>query len=163
MSRRILVAEPSPTLTTLIRLTLARDDTVLDFVSDGRDALEKARQWRPDLIIAAASLPGLDGYALTEAIRRDRALEDLPVLLTVNDREAANIERTNLVGVSDVLTKPFERHALVERVRALVAHRPEISRQAPAERGGADSSTQQMVDERLAGIVQDPDLSRYIL
>lgn len=117
--RRILVAEPSPTLTTLIRLTLQSDELELAFVRDGRSALSKARELRPDLIICDAHLPELDGYALTEALRRDPTLSGVIVLLTIADYETPDVERMAHLEVADVLTKPFERYALLERVRAL--------------------------------------------
>ncbi len=133
---RILVAEPSRTLTTLIRLTLAADDVALEFVANGRDALSTARARRPRLVIVDARLPGLDGYDLTAALRRDPLLRDTPVLLTLADYESPDLARISEAGVTDVLTKPFERHALLERVRALLEQAPEPLPEADLEGPG---------------------------
>lgn len=123
MNGRVLVAEPSRTLTTLIRLTLAVDPLELEFVADGHDALTRARQLRPELLIADAGLPGLDGYALAAAIHANPGLEELPVLLTIADYEEPDADRMEHAGIHDVLTKPFERFVLLERVRALIGSR----------------------------------------
>ena len=93
VTRRILIAEPSRTLTTLIRLTLAGEGVELEFVAGGHRALERARAERPDLLITDAHLPDLDGYALAEAFRRDARLRQVAVLLTIADYESPDVER----------------------------------------------------------------------
>lgn len=169
MTQRILVAEPSRTLATLVRLTLAGDGVSLEFTTDGRAALEAARRLRPTLVIADAGLPGLDGYDLTEALRAEPSLAGVPVLLTVPDYEHPDAARMARVGVTDVLTKPFERHALLERVRALLADgapepaparaaapRPASSQPAsPAPAGNLEAMVASMVNDRLAALVAE--------
>ncbi|PIE65756.1 MAG: hypothetical protein CSA24_02065 [Deltaproteobacteria bacterium] len=121
MSRRILVAEPSRTLSSLIKLTLRGITGEIVFANDGREALALAREHLPDLLICGAHLPGLDGYALTAGIRRVEGGQRLPVLLTVPDHTPADAERVAYLGIDDVLATPFERAALLERVRALLS------------------------------------------
>ena len=134
MTRRILVAEPSRTLATLIQLTLRGVDAQLEFAGDGRDALTAARERTPDLLITEAELPGLDGFALIGAVRGLPGCQAMPVLLTVSDHATPDPERLAYLGISDVLSKPFERAALLERVRALLdaAPTPEPVRNAHA-------------------------------
>ncbi len=119
-TRRILVAEPSRTLATLIQLTLRGVPAELEFASDGREALTAARDRAPDLLITEAQLPGLDGYALVHAVRGLPGCATVPVLLAVSDHTSPDPERLAYLGISDVLSKPFERAALLERVRALL-------------------------------------------
>ncbi|MGA3241783.1 MAG: response regulator [Bryobacteraceae bacterium] len=62
--------------------------------SDGIEALRNAREWKPDLIILDLHMPGLDGFAVVQEIRRDRELASVPVMaLTASamqgDRERA--------------------------------------------------------------------------
>jgi CheY-like chemotaxis protein len=62
--------------------------------SGGIEALRNAREWKPDLIILDLHMPGLDGFAVVQEIRRDRELASVPVMaLTASamqgDRERA--------------------------------------------------------------------------
>ncbi len=124
---RVLIAEPSRTLASLIRVTLGPLMLDAHFVTDGREALAAARDMAPQLVIADAGLPGLDGYSLAEAIRNHLAGDNVRFLLTVTDHAPADRERIAYLGIDDVLTKPFERAALLERVRALIVAQPEAA------------------------------------
>ncbi|TNF31419.1 MAG: response regulator [Deltaproteobacteria bacterium] len=132
VSRRILVAEPSRTLATLIQLTLRGVGAELEFATDGREALTAARDRTPDLLVTEAALPGLDGYSLVHALRSLPGCATTPVLLTVAGHTTPDPERLAYLGISDVLSKPFERAALLERVRALLDLAPGVA-EAPAE------------------------------
>jgi len=131
VSRRILVAEPSRTLATLIQLTLRSLDAELEFANDGREALTAARERAPDLLVTEASLPGLDGYALVHALRGLPGCASVPVLLTLSDHTSPDPERLAYLGISDVLAKPFERAALLERIEALLDAVPDAAPVVP--------------------------------
>ncbi|MGM0574234.1 MAG: response regulator [Myxococcota bacterium] len=118
--RRVLVAQPSPTLQMLIRMTLGAADLAVECVSDGRSALTAARDDPPALVVVDSGLPGLDGFALAEALRGDPGTASTPILLIQPDWERPDMERMLHVGIQDVLTRPFEQHDLLERVRGLL-------------------------------------------
>lgn len=118
---RVLVAEPSRTLSALIRASLGELSTELELVADGAAALASARAKLPDLLICDAGLPGLDGYALAHSMKQLAGQKRLPVLLLVPDFATPDPERLSYVGITDVLMKPFERAVLLERVRGLLS------------------------------------------
>ena len=123
MTPRVLVAEGSATLQTLIRMTLEGDGLVVHCVGEGRAALSNWHESPPQLLIADAALPDLDGYALVEHLRSDETSQDIPVLLLTSDLATPDLERLDHLGIQDVLTKPFEQHDLLERVRAMLGRR----------------------------------------
>jgi DNA-binding response OmpR family regulator len=123
----VLVAEPSRTLVALIRATLNELPVELEVASDGPQAFSMARMRVPDLVICDERLPGLDGYALSHAIRQLHSDRPAQVLMLVAEHATPDPERLAYVGVTDVLGKPFERAVLLERVRGLL---PELSRPA---------------------------------
>ena len=123
MTPRVLVAEGSATLQTLIRMTLEGDGLVVHCVGDGRAALSSWRESPPQLLIADAALPDLNGYALVEHLRADPTAQGVPVLLLTSDHATPDLERLDHLGIQDVLTKPFEQHDLLERVRAMLGRR----------------------------------------
>jgi CheY-like chemotaxis protein len=76
----ILVCDDDPSLRELVRAVLG---TRYDFVeaADGTEALQLARELRPDLIVLDVMLPGLSGIEVLEAIRGDEALRELKVVV----------------------------------------------------------------------------------
>lgn len=118
---RILVAEPSRTLSALIRAALADLGAEIELAADGANALASARARLPDLLVCDQGLPGLDGYALTHAIKQLPGGKKVAALLLVPDHASPDPERLAYVGIQDVLAKPFERAVLLERVRDMLA------------------------------------------
>jgi len=143
---RILVAEPSRTLAALIRAALAELGAEIEVAPDGAAALAAARARVPDVLVCDQGLPGLDGYALAHAMKQLAGGRKIATLLLVPDHVSPDAERLAYVGISDVLTKPFERAVLLERVRGLLVGVGVPMRALPApERqrapGPADPST----------------------
>ena len=90
----------------------------IETVADGEMALEAIRRNPPDLVVTDAMMPGLDGFGLLEAIRKDATFGDLPVImLSARAGEEARIEGLN-AGADYYLTKPFSARELVAQVNA---------------------------------------------
>lgn len=130
MPKTLLLADDSVTIQKVVGITFANEDVELVTVDNGDDALVRARQIKPDLVLADIGMPGLDGYALCSAIRKDPNLAHTPVLLLTGTFETYDEERARQVGANGHISKPFEAQALVDRVRALLAQ----SAAAPAPR-----------------------------
>jgi DNA-binding response OmpR family regulator len=117
MSARILVAEDDPMQADLIRVYLERDGHRVLVVHDGRQALERARARRPDLLVLDVMMPGIDGLDLCRILRAEA---DVPILLvTARSTEDDMLLGLDL-GADDYVTKPFSPRELAARVRALL-------------------------------------------
>src|SRR5439155_5833395 len=103
---RILVADDNAdTRAYLVRLL--RGHGTVQAVVDGTTALEVARAWEPDLILTDIMMPGLDGFALLEAVRADPQLRPTSViLLSARAGDRARVEALR-AGADDYLVKPF--------------------------------------------------------
>jgi two-component system alkaline phosphatase synthesis response regulator PhoP len=79
-----------------------------------------ARRLRPDLVLLDIMLPGFDGFAVVEAIRREPG-NKLPriVMLTAKGHEKDR-RKALALGVDDYVTKPFSNRDVVERVKTLL-------------------------------------------
>jgi CheY-like chemotaxis protein len=121
MPKTLLLADDSVTIQKVVGITFANEDIELVTVDNGTDALSKAKQIFPDLVLADIGMPGMDGYELCAAIRRLPELSHVPVLLLTGTFESYDETRASSVGASGHISKPFEAQALVDRVWALLA------------------------------------------
>lgn len=85
-----------------------------DFLADG------PRKPLPDLIIADVNLPGLDGFGLCAALRKDPRRSRIPVLLLTGLTVDKGLFKGQAAGVCAYLTKPIERENLLEQIDKLL-------------------------------------------
>lgn len=121
MPKTLLLADDSVTIQKVVGLSFANEEIELVTVDNGDDALIKAREIKPDIILADVVMPGLDGYEVCEAVTQDEALKHIPVLLLSGTFEPFDEERAKQVGAMGHITKPFEAQSLVERVNEILS------------------------------------------
>ncbi len=115
--KTILVVDDAPNIVELLRLYLEGAGFATVVATDGPSAVELHRKHRPDLVILDVMLPGMDGFEVCRAIRREA---DTPVLmLTARTDDVDAIVGLEL-GADDYVTKPFNPRALVARVKAIL-------------------------------------------
>jgi DNA-binding response OmpR family regulator len=115
--KTILVVDDAPNIVELLRLYLEGAGFTTLVANDGPTALELHRVHHPDLVILDVMLPGMDGFEVCRAIRREA---DTPVLmLTARTDDVDAIVGLEL-GADDYVTKPFNPRALVARVKAIL-------------------------------------------
>jgi CheY-like chemotaxis protein len=130
MPKTLLLADDSVTIQKVVGISFANEDVRLVTVDNGDDALARARELVPDIVLADVVMPGMNGYEVCEAIKADPALRHVPVLLLTGTFEAYDEERAGRAGADGHVTKPFEAQALVDLVNARLA---EAAAPAPAE------------------------------
>jgi DNA-binding response OmpR family regulator len=114
---RVLVVDDEPRIVQLVRDYLERAGFAVSTARDGREALMRARQDRPDLIVLDLGLPELDGLEVTRQLRRDSGVPI--IMLTARDEETDKVVGLEL-GADDYVTKPFSPRELTARVRAVL-------------------------------------------
>jgi CheY-like chemotaxis protein len=133
MPKTLLLADDSVTIQKVVGISFANEDVVLVTVDNGDDAIARAREARPDIVLADVVMPGMNGYEVCEAIKSDPELRQIPVLLLTGTFEAFDAERAARAGADGHITKPFEAQALVDQVNSRLAHSA-ASAAAPAAR-----------------------------
>ena len=88
---------------------------------NGIEALEAARETRPDLILMDVSIPGMDGIRATAELKRDPATEDIPVLIVTAHPYGSVGKRAADAGCDGYLTKPCDPRRILQEVRALLS------------------------------------------
>jgi two-component system, OmpR family, response regulator MprA len=118
---RVLVVEDDTDIADVLRRTLRQEGHEVRSAGDGVEALTVAEEFMPDLVILDLGLPNLDGV---EVCRRLRADSDVPILILTARADTGDRVEGLDSGADDNLVKPFERQALLGRVRALMLRRP---------------------------------------
>ncbi len=124
MPKTLLLADDSVVIQKLVGLSFANEDVELTTTDNGDDAITKARELKPDLVLADVVMPGKNGYEVCETIKADPQLAHVPVLLLTGTFEAFDENRARSAGSDGHITKPFEAQALVDRVNELLAQAP---------------------------------------
>ncbi|HEY9497341.1 MAG TPA: ATP-binding protein [Intrasporangium sp.] len=112
---RLLVAEDNADMRTYLRGALSADYDI-ELAPDGTAALERCLSVRPDIVLADAMMPGLDGFALTRAIRRNSTLRHVPVLILSARAGETDTEEGLTSGADDYVSKPFSLTELKARL-----------------------------------------------
>ena len=117
---RILVVEDSKTQAIKLKLLLEEQKYKVFLAADGREGLKAARAHQPTLIISDVIMPKMDGYELSRAIKADRELQNIPIILLTTLSDMEDIFKGLNVGVDYYLTKPFEDQFLLAKVESLL-------------------------------------------
>jgi CheY-like chemotaxis protein len=133
MPKTLLLADDSVTIQKVVGISFANEDIVLLTVDNGDDAIARARESRPDIILADVVMPGKNGYDVCQTIKADASLAHIPVLLLTGTFEAFDEQRAQRVGADGHITKPFEAQSLVDQVNTLLSRpAPTAAASAPA-------------------------------
>ncbi|MCD5993899.1 response regulator [Pseudomonas sp. CDFA 602] len=147
---RILLADDNADMRDYIARILTDGGYEVLTVDNGSSALEAARKTRPDLILSDVMMPGLDGFALLEAVRKDPELGN-PVFMLLSARagEEARVEGLT-AGADDYLVKPFNARELRARIDGAVS----LARQRQAAQSRERDLLEKANREREALVVQ---------
>lgn len=118
----ILVVEDDADILRQIAFNLERHGYSVITANSGADALRSMLQSRPRLLITDIMMPGMDGYELVDAVRKDELLADMPVIMLTARTEDEDVTRGYASGTDLYLTKPFrpaELLAFVERILSI--------------------------------------------
>lgn len=118
---RVLIVDDNQANCELLEAYLANIDCELDVAMDGRQALEKARSFQPDLILLDVMMPKLSGFEVCQKIKQDKDLKKIMILMVTALNELGDIERAIDAGTNDFLSKPVQKLELLKRVENLLA------------------------------------------
>lgn len=104
--KRVLVADDNPAGLELVRESLKPFTSSIVEAANGREALEKIRSSRPDLVLLDIQMPEMDGYQVVRAIRRDPSLHGLRVVALTAFAMEGDREKALDAGFDDYITKP---------------------------------------------------------
>jgi DNA-binding response OmpR family regulator len=119
----VLAADDDEDVLALLVFRLERSGYSVLQARDGEEALELAREAKPDLAVLDVMMPKLDGFELTRRLRAEEGTRRMPIILLTARTQDADLERGFETGADDYLRKPFSPQELSARVQAILGRR----------------------------------------
>jgi two-component system OmpR family response regulator len=118
LGARLLVVDDEPNIVELLSASLRYAGFDVSSAGSGREAVDRVRETRPDLIVLDVMMPGVDGFSVLRQLRGNSI--DIPVLfLTAKDASEDRIAGLTLGG-DDYVTKPFSLAEVIARIHAIL-------------------------------------------
>jgi two-component system phosphate regulon response regulator PhoB len=123
---RILAVEDEMDILDVIRYNLEKEGYPVVTAATGEEAIDKAREEQPDLILLDLMLPEMDGFDVCKILKNDPLTASIPILMVTAKGEESDIVTGLELGAEDYITKPFHPRVLIARVRAALRRRKRI-------------------------------------
>jgi len=123
MTKKILVCDDEPYI--LMALTDAVEMEGYECVTaiNGKEALQKARETLPDLIMLDIMMPFMDGFEVCRELKADAATRDIPVIMLTAKSQQVDIQKGKDAGADDYITKPFRPSTLRKKFNEVLDSR----------------------------------------
>lgn len=119
---RLLIAEDDRDLAETMREVL-EEDFAVGLAHDGSEAVSRACDERPDVLVIDARMPRMDGFDACRALRHDPRTADLPIIFVTGESGSAAVTAAFDAGATDYLSKPFSVSQLRTRARTCLLRR----------------------------------------
>ena len=117
---KILVVDDEEDILELVRYNLAREGYQVACVASGEEALVKAKNEVPDVILLDLMLPGLDGLDVCRRLKSNPVTAGIPIVMLTAKGEDVDMVTGLELGADDYVIKPFSPRVLLARIKALL-------------------------------------------
>jgi DNA-binding response OmpR family regulator len=117
MANLVLIADDDVDIVRFVALNLRLEGFEVAVANNGQDALDKALDMGPSLIVLDTMMPGMDGYEVCSRLRDQRPGAQIPVIMLTAKSLAADRAMAFTAGADDWVTKPFDPADLVSKVK----------------------------------------------
>jgi phosphate regulon transcriptional regulator PhoB len=117
---RVLVVEDEQDVAEMIRYNISKEGYDVAVVKNGADAIERARELRPDVVLLDIMIPQLNGWEVCRRLKQEPRTRAIPVIMVTGRVEEGDKILGFEMGADDYITKPFSPRELVARIRAVI-------------------------------------------
>ena len=107
MTKAILVADDDPDILSIVSMSLEASGYTVHKATNGREAVDLAREHHPDLVLMDMMMPVVSGYEAVKEIKADDDIKDITIVGLSAKAMASDMERASDVGIDGYITKPF--------------------------------------------------------
>ena len=119
--KKVLVVDDSPTVLLMEKMILGKGPYELVVARDGAEAVVKAEQERPDVILMDLMMPRMNGIEACRLIRSNNTTRHIPIIMVTTRGEEANVEAGYASGCNDYITKPINGVELLTKLQNVLA------------------------------------------
>lgn len=119
--KKILLVDDSSTTLMMEKMILSKGVFDVITATNGEEAVEKAIQERPDLILLDIVMPVMDGFEACRKLREDEETSETPIIMVTTRGEVQNIEQGYALGCDDYVTKPINGLELMTKIKSLLS------------------------------------------
>lgn len=158
---RILVVDDSPDNVFLIQTILEEEGYDISTAEDGPSALAQIEEYAPHLILLDVMMPGMDGFEVTQRIRKNSKLSFIPILL-ITAYDQPSVAQGLDMGADDFIRKPVEVDELLARVRSLLRLKHSVDERDQIARQREDFVSRLTHDLRTPLVAADRMLTLFV-
>jgi DNA-binding response OmpR family regulator len=115
--KKILIVDDEDKVRKLVEVTLSVGDVEIVHAATGEEALERAREIKPDIVLLDVMMPGqLDGYDVCRLLKQDPDTKDIYIIMLTAKGQQADKERGLALGADDYFIKPFSPMELMDKI-----------------------------------------------
>ena len=116
---RILIVDDDPYIQRALSFVLRKEGFEVETASDGREALSKAKEFKPRIIFLDLMIPKMNGFDTCRTIKSDSELKDTYIIILTGKGQEVDKERGLGEGANEYITKPFGPKEIVAKVRSI--------------------------------------------
>jgi two-component system sensor histidine kinase ChiS len=120
MSKQILVVDDEPSISRLIKMSLAVEGYEVRTASSGFDALEELEKGKPELLLLDIMMPGMNGFEVCTEIRSKPQFKGMKIVFLTAMGNPGDAQRGFAVGGDDYIIKPFDPEELLSKVQTII-------------------------------------------
>ena len=118
--RKVLVVDDSPTDLANIKSIVTEAGCIVTTATTGKEAVEKAKVEKPDLIFMDIIMPDMDGYAACRLLANEGETKDIPVVFVTSKNQKADRLWAQMQGGKAFVTKPYTADAIIDQLKAFL-------------------------------------------
>ncbi len=120
--KQVLLVDDDSNIRILAQMGLeGLTDWKVELASSGAEALSKATETKPDLIILDVMMPGMDGPTTLGELRKVETLNDIPVIFMTAKAQTHEVELYQKMGAKGIITKPFDPMSLPDDIQGILS------------------------------------------
>jgi diguanylate cyclase (GGDEF)-like protein len=151
MSDKVLVVDDDPDIARFIEVNLRTQGFEVHLASDGVEALERARDVLPDLVLVDVMMPRMDGFQVVDRLRSEPRTANVSIIMLTAKALTADKVLGITTGADDYIIKPFDPVELVARVKGTLRRAREMRAMSPLTGLPGNARIQQELERRIEG------------
>jgi CheY-like chemotaxis protein len=116
MRRKVLIVDDAPTDRQQLEIIVTEAGHQVLLAESGEQALLRAKNDKPDLILMDVNMPDMDGFATTRRLKADALTKDIPIVFVSSKNQKADMAWGQLLGAKGYIAKPYTREQILAQV-----------------------------------------------